>query len=330
MMKRSVRYAMLVTATMLCWSVAPTAQEQAPQEQSATSQEQTAAPVESTVAQEQAVAPVDEQVVETPRRIVFEEPASEPAEQPVETPQRVVAPEEPTAAPEAAPAQEPAPAPPQSAAASPAEQPAAAPQEEAAETTAEKTEAEEASEPAEETVVEEPKVVKFLNINDALPTRFFDAAATAPDAADPNKLVIGLHADTDRATWKANDFRASTAAFSHLAAIDTISFRVEAPKGYRIATITYTQRGTGSALRVAKAQGATHWVVGDYAAQLGVFGTNPSLAGVADFSETPRAAVDVSITTALFAFAAATSGSASLEVTSAEVQVELVPATDGL
>jgi len=32
----------------------------------------------------------------------------------------------------------------------------------------------------------------------------------------------------------------------------------------------------------------------------------------------------------LFAFAAATSGSASLEVTSAEVQVELVPATDGL
>ena len=58
--------------------------------------------------------------------------------------------------------------------------------------------------------------------------------------------------------------------------------------------------------------------------------TNPSLSGVADFSETPRAAVDVSITTALFAFAAATSGSASLEVTSAEVQVELVPATDGL
>ena len=172
--------------------------------------------------------------------------------------------------------------------------------------------------------------MKFLNINDALPTRFFDAAATAPDAADPNKLVIGLHTDTDRATWKANDFRASTAAFSHLAAIDTISFRVEAPKGYRIATITYTQRGTGSALRVAKAQGATHWVVGDYAAQLGVFGTNPSLAGVADFSETPRAAVDVSITTALFAFAAATSGAASLEVTSAEVQVELVPATDGL
>ena len=81
---------------------------------------------------------------------------------------------------------------------------------------------------------------------------------------------------------------------------------------------------------MAKAQGATHWVVGDYAAQLGVFGTNPSLTGVADFGETPRAAVDVSITTALFAFAAATSGSASLEVTSAEVQVELVPATDGL
>jgi hypothetical protein len=172
--------------------------------------------------------------------------------------------------------------------------------------------------------------VKFLNINDALPTRFFNAATTAADAADPNRLVIGLHTDNDRATLKANDFRASTAAFSHVAAIDTISFRIEAPQGYRIATITYTQRGTGSVVRVAKASGATHWVVGDYAAQLGVFGPNPSLVGVADFRETPRTAVDVSITTALFAFAAPTSGAASLEVTSAEVQVEIVPATEGL
>ena len=86
----------------------------------------------------------------------------------------------------------------------------------------------------------------------ALPTRFFDSAATAPEAADPNRLVIGLHNDTNPATFKANDFRASTAAFSHVAAIDTISFRVEAPKGHRIAKITYTQRGTGSVLRVAK------------------------------------------------------------------------------
>jgi hypothetical protein len=315
---------MLLAATVLCWSVAPTAQEQAaPQEQSATSQEQTAAPVESAVAQEAAAAPVEDQVVETPRRVVFEEPASEPAAQPVETPQRVVAPEEPAAA------AEPAPAPSQEAP-PPAEQPAAALQEEAAETPDEKTEAEEASEPAEEPVLEEPKVVKVLNINDALPTRFFDSAATAPDPADPNRLIIGLHDDIDRSTFKGNDFRASTAAFGHIAAVDTISFRVEAPKGQRIAKITYTQRGTGSVIRVAKALGATQWVVGDYAAQLGVFGPNPSLVGVADFSETPRAAVDVSITTGLFAFAAATSGSASLEVTSAEVQVELVPATDGL
>jgi hypothetical protein len=93
--------------------------------------------------------------------------------------------------------------------------------------------------------------------------------------------------------------------------------------------VIYTQRGIGSQVRLGRAAGATHWIVGDYAAQIGLFGANPSLVGVADFSERPVASVDVSITTGLFAFAAPTSGSASLEVTSADVQVELVPAIDG-
>jgi hypothetical protein len=300
MMKRSGRCATVVVAAVL-WSVAATAQEPlATQEQSAPAQEQTVA------AEEPAAAPAPEPAAEPPQ------------EEAVEQPQRIVGPEEPAP-------QEPA----------PAEEPVAAPSQEqataeAAASTTEETASEETTEAAEEPVIEEPISARFVNINDALPTRFFDAAATAPDPADPNRLVIGLHTDSDRATWKANDFRASTAAFSHLAAIDTISFRVEAPKGYQIAKITYTQAGVGSVLRVAKASGVTHWVVGDYAAQLGIFGTNPSLVGVADFSETPRATVDVSITTGLFAFAAATSGSASVEVTGADVLVELVPDTDGL
>jgi hypothetical protein len=210
---------------------------------------------------------------------------------------------------------------------------AAATEEQATATTQEVAEPpapEETAEPAEEPVVEtveEPEATRFLNINDALPTRFFDAAGTAPDPADPNRLVIALNAGIDWTTWKVNDFRASTAAFNHLAAVDTISFKIEAPKGYRIAKVIYTQRGTGSQIRLGRASGASHWVVSDYAAQLGLFGTNPSLVGVADFSQQPRASVDVSITTGLFAFAAPTSGSASLEVTSAEVQVELVPDT---
>jgi hypothetical protein len=226
-----------------------------------------------------------------------------------------------------APPQEPAAAPQEPAAAP--QEPAAAPQEPQAEAAEESAPAEaEASEPVVETI-EEPKNARFVDINDALPTRFFDAANTVPDAADPNRLVIALHTDTDRATWKANNFRASTAAFSHLSAMDTISFKIEAPKGQRIAKVIYTQRGIGSQIRLGRAAGATHWIVGDYAAQIGLFGANPSLVGVADFSERPVASVDVSITTGLFAFAAPTSGSASLEVTSADVQVELVPAIDG-
>jgi hypothetical protein len=283
----------------------------------------------TSMGQEQ-TAPLQEQVVETPQRIVApEEPTAAPVDPPVETPQRVVAAEEPAAEPTAAPdaPQQPVVAVEEQAAAPPQE-PAAAPQEPAAEPAAEPAVVEESIAEPEEPIIEEPKYVRFVNINDALPTRFFDAAATAPDAADPNKLVIALHSDSDRATWKLNHFRASTAAFSHQSAVDTISFRVEAPAGQRIAKITYTQSGVGSVIRVAKALGTTHWVVGDYAAQLGVFGANPSVKGEADFSETPRESVDVSITTGLFAFAAPTSGSASVEVTSAEVLVELVPATD--
>jgi outer membrane biosynthesis protein TonB len=297
-MKRSVRCATIVAVAVLCSNGAPRAQEQAgaPEEQTALQQEQTVAP-----AQDQAAAAPQEQAVETPQRIVAEEPAA-PIEQPVETPQRVVAPEEP-AAPEATPVDAVA-----------AEEPVA----------------EEPTEPAEEPIIEESKDVRFVIVSDALPTRFFDAATTAPDAADPNTLVIGLHTDTDRATWKVNNFRASTAAFNHLAAIDTITFRIEAPRGRRIAKVIYRQAGTGSAIRVAKASGVTQWVVGDYAAQIGVFGTNPTLTGEADFGDTPRESVDVSITTGLFVFAAPTSGAASLEVTSAEVQVVLVDATDGL
>jgi hypothetical protein len=306
MMKRSGIPATIVAAAVLCSSVALRAQEpSSPQEQ--TQQEQSVEPAQEPAvapAQEQAISP-QEQIVEAPQRIVAaEEPAAAPVEQPVEAPQRVVASEEP--------------------AAEPATEEAGMPAQEAA------VETEEPVIETEEPVIEEPKFVRFVNINDALPTRFFHAAATAPDPADPNTLVIGLHTDTDRATWKNNHFRASTAAFSHLSAIDTISFRVEAPKGQRIAKITYTQNGTGSVIRVAKASGATHWVVGDYAAQIGIFGANPSVKGEAEFSTDPRESVDVSITTGLFVFAAPTSGAASLEVTSAVVQVDLVPAPDGL
>ena len=320
-MKRAGRQATIVAMALAWWSVAPAAQEQeaaVPQEQAAPAQQE---PAPAAPQPESVTAP------QAPATTAQEQPAAAPQEQPAATPQEqpAVAPVE---QPATAPAQEEAPAPTRRVV---AEEPAAAPAEEPAvaeesEPAPEEDPAVEEEPPAE--IIEEPQYTRFVAINDAAPGRLFDAGATAPDPGDPNRLVIAFHSGVDPATFRVTDFRASTAAFNHLSAMDTISFKIEAPKGQRISKVIYTQRGTGSQIRLGRAAGATHWVVGEYAAQLGVFTTNPSVIGTADFSAQPQAMVDVSITTGLFAFAAPTSGSASIEVTSAEVQVELVPAID--
>jgi hypothetical protein len=168
-----------------------------------------------------------------------------------------------------------------------------------------------------------PPAVEFVDISDAVAGRFFDATTTIADPADPNKLVIRFNTGRDPATWRANDFRASTAAFSHLSAMDTISFRVVPPAGYYVSRITYTQQGSGSALRTGVARGGSNWVVGDYAADLGTFGTNPYVNGTIDLTGVHLAFVPVSITTGLHAFSPPLVGSASLSITSATVVVEL-------
>jgi hypothetical protein len=165
--------------------------------------------------------------------------------------------------------------------------------------------------------------VAFVDVTDAVAGRFFDATTTAANGADPNRLIIGFNTGRDPATWRANDFRASTAAFSHLSAMDTISFRVVPPDGYYVSKITYTQHGTGSALRTGIARGGSNWVVGDYAADLGTYATNPNLSGVIDLTGLHLAFVPVSITTGLNAFTPPLVGSASLSITAAEVVVEV-------
>jgi hypothetical protein len=62
----------------------------------------------------------------------------------------------------------------------------------------------------------------------------------------------------DAATWTVNEFTASTAAFHHAFAMDTISFLIVAPKNFYIARITYTQRGTRAVSRIGRAAGGVH------------------------------------------------------------------------
>jgi hypothetical protein len=165
--------------------------------------------------------------------------------------------------------------------------------------------------------------VTFTQISDAVPGMFFDADASVPDPSNPNRLVIGFNSGRDPVSWRMRDFRASTAAFYQSTAVDTISVTVQAPAGFYISAITYTQSGTGSQVRTGKAAGGATWVVGGRALDLDTFGTNPNLSATVDLSDAKPTVVPVSITNALFAYATPTSGSASLAITGAELVVQL-------
>ena len=166
--------------------------------------------------------------------------------------------------------------------------------------------------------------VTFSQITDAVGKRFFNPATTAPDPANPNRLIIRMHSGTDWTTSKGTDFRASTAAFSYTSAMDTIRFRVTAPAGYYIAKITYTQRGVGSVVRTGKVSGGSHWVVGDFASSLGTFSTIPGLSQTLDLTGRNLTSLPVSITASLFAYATPTSGGATLQLIGADVNVQLL------
>jgi len=157
------------------------------------------------------------------------------------------------------------------------------------------------------------QVAKFRQITDAVPFKFFDAATTAPDPSNLNRLIIGFNAGLDPTTFQPADF----VAFSNRVAMDTISFLVKAPLGYYISKIIYTQRGAGSTSRTSVSAGGATWVVNGHAASLGVFRSNPSLVGTADLATLKPTSVPVSITASLFA------STGAVAITSADVVVQL-------
>jgi hypothetical protein len=169
--------------------------------------------------------------------------------------------------------------------------------------------------------------VTFTDVRDAVPSKFFSRAAgsTHVDPADPNTLHIGFEAGRNSGDFLDDEFRASTEAFGNRVAMDTLSFNVVAPPGYYVSSVTYEQTGTGSILRVADARGASSWIVGGEPAHLGFFRANPTLSRTVTFSDSRLTVVPVAITTSLFVFAPATSGDATVELTSAKVVVTVAP-----
>jgi hypothetical protein len=165
----------------------------------------------------------------------------------------------------------------------------------------------------------------FSVVDDAVPGKYFDPATTAADPLNPHRLVIGLHSGTDPQTWVSREFTASTASFYRPSAMDTISFVIEAPAGQYVSKVSYKQSGTGNVVRTGAAAGGSQWVVDGEAANLGLFGKDPTVSGTVDLTGRNRTRVPVSITTSLFAFSTPQLGSATLKVTGAEVVVELQP-----
>ena len=169
------------------------------------------------------------------------------------------------------------------------------------------------------------ETVIFSEINDAVPGKYFDTATTAPDPLNPNKLIIGFNTGFDAASWTNNTFAASTAVFHRAVAMDTISFLIEAPAGFYIAKISYTQSGKGVRARTGMAAGSVNWVVDYVAEDIGRFGENSTLSRTIDLTGQHKTIIPVSITGSVFAFATPQLGAASIQVTSAEVLVELLP-----
>jgi hypothetical protein len=160
------------------------------------------------------------------------------------------------------------------------------------------------------------QIVRFKSIRDAVPSKFFDAATTAADPSNPNKLIIGFNTGLDPTTLTTAQFVVSS---NRRVAMDTISFTVTAPAGFYVSRVTFTQRGTGWTCRTCSSAGAATWVVAGHPASLGVFTNNPALSGTADLTTLKLTTVPISITDSLFA----TTG--SVTITGADVLVHLLP-----
>lgn len=169
--------------------------------------------------------------------------------------------------------------------------------------------------------------VVFADIRDAVPLKFFNPApdSTMPDPANPNTLVIGFESGRDSGDFLDDEFRATTRAFGNRVAMDTLSFNIIAPPGFYVASVSYAQEGTGEVLRVADARGTTSWVVNNQPTRLGVFRTNPTVAGTALLSEVRPVVVAVSVTTSLFAFAPPSAGEATVQINAARVTATIAP-----
>jgi hypothetical protein len=178
----------------------------------------------------------------------------------------------------------------------------------------------------------EPPTVTFSEVRDAVPTTtfgfatvgYFDSSATAPEVADPNRLRIGL---LSFGAGEVNFFF-SNPGVGH----DTLSFRVTAPEGYVLRSLTYSQLASGGVSRQGFATTGTSWVVDGQPFFVGSRAITPSTSnGSANFTHTVdlsgqgKSSVTVAISTHVSAGGYVTVGSANMSMTAATVQAHIEP-----
>ncbi len=160
----------------------------------------------------------------------------------------------------------------------------------------------------------------FFGINDALSGRCYNSATTALDPLNPNQLNIGIHSGTSAQTWQTAACVASDNG--PVSTMDTISFLVNAPTGYYITRITFTQLGSTSGSRGGAGFRGASWVVDDDA--LIIPSTATGWAATVDLTGQDKTIVPVAITTFLAA-GGGTVRSGSATATHPQVIVELAP-----
>ena len=145
--------------------------------------------------------------------------------------------------------------------------------------------------------------VTFQSINDALPSRCYDSSITGPDSINPNQLRIGIDTSVGLVggMYVQRGCVASTASFSVKNTMDTISFLIEAPAGYYISKVTFTQSGSTTGSRGGEAFLGATWVVNERAAVVPYSAITRQWSASVDLTGQNKTVVPVAITTSLTA-----------------------------
>lgn len=156
------------------------------------------------------------------------------------------------------------------------------------------------------------QVANFIDINDAVPDECYSALDSVPNVANPNQLQIGV---------QNGSCDAASGTVAPRQVMDTISFFIEAPPGWMISTVHFSQEGSTSSSGTGQTFAGVTWVVDDIPESIPM--TTSGWSATVNLSGENLNLVPISITTFLGAAKSGTRGSAQATATNPVVTVTL-------